>query len=682
MVCVVIMLLMTSTAVDAQWIAASISKARYAASATSAGTKAFFAGGDNGKRTFKTIDIYDDDTGTWSTDSLSEARVDLASSSIGSKVFFAGGFTDSNLSSVVDIYDINGKIWTLANLSEARAELSAASAGTKVFFAGGTKSSGNERSDVVDIYDVATNTWSVSHLSAARYKLAAASVGTKVFFGGGHGDRRVLVSNIVDIYDLSTNKWTTHQLSKERYDLTAASVGNKVFFAGGLSAQGDSDVVDIYDNSTNTWSTHRLSQPRFDLCATSVGNKVFFAGGHTSGGSSSNVVDIYDNSTNIWTTSTLSAARNSIGATSVGTKAIFAGGWGKPPAGSAAVVDIYETGNAKDMDPPEISLIYKNDGALGAGGTVEVEIHVMDASRISYVSINGEKVERDLKDSLRFVAEFLPGEEVTVKARDNFNQGSTGSFVIKGTQQAMPGSSNKNLNRKYHALLIAVEEYADQEITSLDEPIKDATLLKNLLTKKYTFEEPDVYLLSNPSFEDIEVAFEELTKKVTADDLLLIFYAGHGYFDENTNIGYWLPADATQKNKAKWFRNSALVENIRAINSKHTLLIADACFSGGIFKTRAPFNNASVEIYNMLRRRSRKAMTSGSLVTVPDKSIFMTYLLKALDENGNRYLTTEDLYDEVRQAMKNNSVIKPAYGEIQNTGDEGGNFVFEQRKNN
>ena len=185
----------------------------------------------------------------------------------------------------------------------------------------------------------------------------------------------------------------------------------------------------------------------------------------------------------------------------------------------------------------------------------------------------------------------------------------------------------------------------------------------------------------NPSYEDIDVAFESLIGKVTSDDLLLIFYAGHGFFEEKTNIGYWLPSDATKKNKAKWYRNSALVENIRAINSKHTFLIADACFSGGIFKTRAPFNNASLEINDMLKRRSRKAMTSGSLVTVPDKSIFMKYLIKALEENQNLYLTTEDLYDEVSHAMKNNSVIKPVYGEIQNTGDERGNFVFQQRNN-
>ena len=240
-------------------------------------------------------------------------------------------------------------------------------------------------------------------------------------------------------------------------------------------------------------------------------------------------------------------------------------------------------------------------------------------------------------------------------------------------------AANSSTHR-YYALLIAVEEYTDPAISQLSEPLKDANKLKEVLKSKYTFEDKDITILKNPTFEDMNVAFEELSKKIEPTDFLLIFYAGHGYFDEKTNIGYWLPSDAQEKNRAKWFRNSALVENIGAINSKHTLLIADACFSGGIFKTRAPFNNASADIANMLKRPSRKAMTSGSLTTVPDKSVFMKYLLKALDENNNQYLPSEDLFDDVRISMKNNSDTKPLYGEIQNVGDEGGNFVLIKRQ--
>ena len=266
------------------------------------------------------------------------------------------------------------------------------------------------------------------------------------------------------------------------------------------------------------------------------------------------------------------------------------------------------------------------------------------------------------------------------------------SFVIGALAQEVEATSNPvrvNLKpvvvtpstvHRYFALLIAVEEYADPAIASLSEPLKDATKLKEVLKSKYTFEDNDITILKNPIFEDLNVAFEDLSKKIEPTDFLLIFYAGHGYFDEKTNIGYWLPSDAQKKNRAKWFRNSALVENIGAINSKHTLLIADACFSGGIFKTRAPFNNASADIANMLKRPSRKAMTSGSLTTVPDKSVFMKYLLKTLEENNNQYLPSEDLFDDVRLSMKNNSDTKPLYGEIQNVGDEGGNFVLIKRQ--
>ena len=241
-------------------------------------------------------------------------------------------------------------------------------------------------------------------------------------------------------------------------------------------------------------------------------------------------------------------------------------------------------------------------------------------------------------------------------------------------------AATASTTHRYYALLIAVEEYVDPAIASLSEPLKDANKLKEVLKSKYTFEDKDITILKNPTFEDLNVAFEELSKKIEPTDFLLIFYAGHGYFDEKTNIGYWLPSDAQEKNRAKWFRNSALVENIGAINSKHTLLIADACFSGGIFKTRAPFNNANADIANMLKRPSRKAMTSGSLTTVPDKSVFMKYLLKTLEENNNQYLPSEDLFDDVRLSMKNNSDTKPLYGEIQNVGDEGGNFVLIKRQ--
>jgi hypothetical protein len=108
------------------------------------------------------------------------------------------------------------------------------------------------------------------------------------------------------------------------------------------------------------------------------------------------------------------------------------------------------------------------------------------------------------------------------------------------------------------------------------------------------------------------------------------------------------------------------------------LLVTDACFSGGIFKTRAVFENASTAIETLYLRKSRKAMTSGTLEKVPDKSVFIDALLHRLEENQEPYVAAEELFSGIRREVidksPNNQV--PQYGEVGQTGDEGGEFIF------
>ena len=106
------------------------------------------------------------------------------------------------------------------------------------------------------------------------------------------------------------------------------------------------------------------------------------------------------------------------------------------------------------------------------------------------------------------------------------------------------------------------------------------------------------------------------------------------------------------------------------------MLIADACFSGGIFKTRGAFDNASYAITKLYNMPSRKAMTSGTLKEVPDKSVFIKYLLKRLNENEKTYVSAAEIFNSFREAVLNNSPNIPQYGMIQNSGDEGGEFIF------
>jgi uncharacterized caspase-like protein len=231
---------------------------------------------------------------------------------------------------------------------------------------------------------------------------------------------------------------------------------------------------------------------------------------------------------------------------------------------------------------------------------------------------------------------------------------------------------------KYFAVFIANQDYDDEGITDLDQPTKDMNRLKQVLLQNYAFEEKNITVLENPDRSKLYAMLDELQAKLDKIDNLLIFYAGHGYWDEQLQQGYWLPSDAEPNKRSTWLSNGTLRDYIGGIAARHTLLITDACFSGGIFKSRAVFENASAAIETLYLRKSRKAMTSGTLESVPDKSVFIDYLVRRLEDNTESYITAEELFSGIRRAVINNSPNNqvPQYGEIGQTGDEGGEFIF------
>ncbi|MEM9859561.1 MAG: caspase family protein [Bacteroidota bacterium] len=236
-------------------------------------------------------------------------------------------------------------------------------------------------------------------------------------------------------------------------------------------------------------------------------------------------------------------------------------------------------------------------------------------------------------------------------------------------------------DRKYYALVIAVEDYQDENIQDLDNPLADAEGLASVLNTSYTFEKSDIRLLRNPNRAEIIEAFDKLAQDIEERDNLFIFYAGHGIWDERLKQGFWLPSDARLDSKAQWLSNSTLRDYISGIKSKHTLLVTDACFSGSIFKERAVFANSRA-ILEMYKLPSRKAMTSGALKTVPDKSVFIKYLNKNLANNQAPLLSAEQLFQSFKVAVINNSPNGqvPQYGPIGQAGDEGGDFIFLRRE--
>jgi len=235
---------------------------------------------------------------------------------------------------------------------------------------------------------------------------------------------------------------------------------------------------------------------------------------------------------------------------------------------------------------------------------------------------------------------------------------------------------------RYFALIVGVSDYKYENLglPSLAYPVKDANRFKQLLIDHYAFEPKNIRLLENPQRSAVIDAFEQLSGEITPKDNLLVFYAGHGFYDKEKNFGYWLPSDAKTSTKSDWISNTIVRDYMSAIPTKHTLLISDACFSGSIFKSRGVIGDLLQKISEMYKYPSRKAMTSGNLSQVPDKSFFTDYLIKRLRDNTDLFLPSQTLFYRIYEPVTNNSPATPQFGVVQGTGDEGGDFIFIKRE--
>jgi len=356
--------------------------------------------------------------------------------------------------------------------------------------------------------------------------------------------------------------------------------------------------------------------------------------------------------------------------------------------------NIYSTDNT----PPVISItspnVTRGFEVVKSHKNVTIKGRAEDDSGIFEVLINGKDAFVDEQGNFtKNVLLDVGNNNFTVTATDMKRNKSTKTFTIKRKSNPPdvvvnnPSNTTNPTNTtnnevvktgKYYALIIGVQDYRDPSINDLDQPVSDAKKLYDVLIKNYSFSSYNIKFLKNPTKLQITGALDTYSNIITKKDNLLIFYAGHGYWDEKFEQGYWLASDSKRSLRGTWLSNSSIKDYMRGIPAKHSLLITDACFGGGIFKSRDAFANASVAINQLYQFPSRKAMTSGALSEVPDKSVFIEYLVKRLEQNSKKYLSSEQLFASFKTAVINNSSNGqvPQFGEVKSTGDEGGDFIF------
>ncbi len=228
----------------------------------------------------------------------------------------------------------------------------------------------------------------------------------------------------------------------------------------------------------------------------------------------------------------------------------------------------------------------------------------------------------------------------------------------------------------YYALVIGNNRYV--HLSDLRTAVSDARSVANLLEVDYHF---NVSLLENADRSQIVKSIAELRRKVSHKDNLLIYYAGHGYLDDAAGEGFWLPTDASPDDPSNWIATDRVVGQIRAMEAKHVMIVADSCFSGAITRGLKIEQRTPAWFEKMVKKKARTALTSGGLEPVMDAgsggqhSVFAESFLSVLRDNDG-VLDASQLYSQLRPKVMVNSDQTPEYGDIHRAGHDGGDFLF------
>ncbi len=232
-------------------------------------------------------------------------------------------------------------------------------------------------------------------------------------------------------------------------------------------------------------------------------------------------------------------------------------------------------------------------------------------------------------------------------------------------------------------LLIGINRYADRRIPQLKNAVPDAETLGRLFAEKLGYE---ARVVRDATRADIFRTLNQLAAEIDPNDSVIVYYAGHGYLDEQTGIGYWVPSDASSSDPASWVSNGDISKMLSSIRARQLAMISDSCYSGAFARERASgLAGRRVEPDEVRARRSVIVMSSGGDEPVADSgrgghSIFAWQLMQAL-RNVERWQPGNTVFEEVQREVSRAFPQTPRYGTSASAGHQpGGEYLFEVRQ--
>jgi len=233
---------------------------------------------------------------------------------------------------------------------------------------------------------------------------------------------------------------------------------------------------------------------------------------------------------------------------------------------------------------------------------------------------------------------------------------------------------------KNFLLIIAIDNYV--HCKPLNNAVKDAKKIAELLTTKFQFDPAHTTYLYDESAteENIHKKFEELAETISPNDNFVLYFSGHGEEHEKLKKGTWIPYNAEPSAHYDHISNKDIHAHLSAINSLHTFVIVDSCFSGSLFMD----NYKKTDRLRNEFEPSRWGLTAGRNEIVSDglpgmHSPFAQSIINQLTETTEA-ISVSDLCEIVKEEVAAHENQQPRGEPLRVEGHKGGKFILHLKK--
>jgi uncharacterized caspase-like protein len=214
------------------------------------------------------------------------------------------------------------------------------------------------------------------------------------------------------------------------------------------------------------------------------------------------------------------------------------------------------------------------------------------------------------------------------------------------------------------ALIIGNSVYQDQTLARLKAPDADVGALHDVLKNSQVGGFDDVDLIFNSTSSNVRVAISTFFTRKSHDDLLVLYFSGHGVLDDNGRL--YLAIKDTNHNylRATAIPAAFITDEMDHSRSRRQVLVLDCCHSGAFARGSKGSTGASVGTATAFEGKgygrviltasdaTQYAWEGDRVIGEAENSLFTHHLVQGLqtgqaDANGDGKITVDELYDYV-----------------------------------